>query len=129
MDYSLELLSWDDVICLRVTGTYRRPDDSCVLLDIMMKAITQMNVSKVLLDMRQAEILGGSIGAYLFGMIPRRAHIDPTLFTIASVYSEITSEIETLEAVLTAGGFVFKAFDDDDEALRWLKTQGRGLAP
>lgn len=120
MDYIVERCALDGMLTIRVSGDYRRPKDSYILMDVMLEAIQGMGAGRILLDMREANILSGPVDAYLLGMEPRKQDIDPRSFRLAAVYSSLLAETEILESVLKEGGFVFRAFCDVDQALTWL---------
>ncbi|MCP4896116.1 MAG: hypothetical protein GY906_03995 [bacterium] len=122
MDYVLEHLASKGILRIRVSGEYRRPNDSCPLMNVMIEAINKMGTDKLLLDMREAKIEGGTEGAHSLGKTPRMEQVGNNSFKIAGVYTVILPETKVLETVLQDGGFVFRAFDDMDNAKDWLKT-------
>jgi hypothetical protein len=88
----------------------------------MLEAIRSGGTNRILLDMTEAAISGGSVGAYLTGIDPRGEGLPTQDLRFAAVYESLLPETEFMETVITGGGFDFQAFDDMDQAMGWLEA-------
>ncbi len=107
---------------LKVSGEYKRPEDSFVLEEFMVEALRTKGINRILLDFYHAEIEGGMSGAYSIGAGPRKPGVFPQDFKLAAVYKVIHADTLFLESSLRECGFFFKVFTNTQDALAWLET-------
>jgi hypothetical protein len=124
VDYIINEPEREGICIVRVSGELRRPDDSRVLQNLASETMLQKSVQRFLFDMREATIVGDTMGAYQAGVEPVMQGLRVADFKVALVYSEIQSEHQFMETVLVNRGFSVRVFTDMDEALAWLKIQG-----
>jgi hypothetical protein len=108
-------------ICvIKVTGTHRRPDDSHELLHIAGLIAKEHGCSRFLFDMREADIVAGTMHTYETALEPEK-HGFSKLYRIAAVYPEITKDHSFMENVgVNRGAVAFKVFAEIDKAREWI---------
>ena len=119
MKYVTEFDETTNICTMRVTGEFKRPDDSLLLRQVFIDLRAERGCRQFLCDMRQAEIKGEWNVATK--AIP--VHSDPSYndLKVAMVYSADLSEIKLIESVASSRGHLVTVFTDIDKAAEWLK--------
>jgi hypothetical protein len=129
MDYEIKEVQAEGYCVVTVSGPLKRPDDSFLLQDITAEIASRKGVSRFLLDLRKAQVVGGTIDTYEVGVRLPRVFEPGTKAKGAVVYSELTSEHRFLEDVLVNRGLNIRVFSDEANALAWLKSDSDDEQP
>ena len=120
MEHSIEINDSSGICLIHASGTIRRPQDSLILLRAAGEAAKEHGVRRILFDLREAEIIGSTVGAYETVVDPEKYGVSRYL-RIAVVYSVITNEERFMENVgFNRGAASFRVFDDIDAAREWI---------
>jgi hypothetical protein len=120
MEHSIEIDDGLGICLIRASGTIRRSQDSLILLRAAGDAANEHGVRRILFDLREAQIIGTTLGAYETVVEPEKYGVSRR-FRIAVVYSVITEDERFMENVgFNRGAAAFRVFDDIDEAREWV---------
>ena len=121
MEHSIEVNKATGVCVIRASGTIRRPEDSLVLLRLAGEVAREKSCSRLLFDVREADIVGTTMGAYGAVIAPEEHGVSRQL-RIAVVYSALTRDERFMEDVgVNRGSRAFKVFDDIGAAQEWVR--------
>jgi hypothetical protein len=127
MDVSIEYDKEKSICYVRVVGKITNRDDVRYFYGKTQPTMRQHSCSRVLFDIRDAEIVAGTMDIYLTAANPEdwgwvRSN------KAAIVYSNITPDHCFLENVAVNRGYYIKIFDNVDKALLWLSGSEKILA-
>lgn len=123
MDYTVAYDRGHGICTVRVTGRVQRPRDSMKLQQLARDISESEGHLRFLFDMRQAQVIGGTVEAYQTGTVPvdvdrRQAH-----HQVALVYSGDLADHKFMETVAVNRGYSLRVFDDYDQAVAWLSSR------
>jgi hypothetical protein len=120
MKYTSELDSNNGICKVNVTGDFHRPVDSNELKRFAIEFYNNHGCHLFLFDLRQAEVLSGTISAYRASKT--RAAVTKHLrkFRAAFVRRELTEGDFFYENLSVNRGFQLRAFDSVEMAEWWL---------
>jgi hypothetical protein len=120
MEYKIKYDEKSNVCTIQITGHHRRPHDSKELLRIAGAFAEEHKCSRFVFDMREANIMGGTLGAYEVPIEPEKFGVSKR-FRIAAVYQAVTEDDKFMENVgVNRGAVAFRVFDDIDTACKWI---------
>jgi hypothetical protein len=123
MKHTIECDISSGVCAIRVTGPHKRPEDSHELLRIAAATAEVYGCSHFLFDMREAAIVGSTMGAFYTASDPEKYGVS-RFYRIAAVYTEVTKDHRFMENVgFNRGVAAFRVFDNIDEAREWLASE------
>ena len=121
MKYTSEFDSVIGICTVRVTGEYRRPEDSDTLKRFAVDFFTEHQCHLFLIDMTKTEVIGGIMST--FSAAAPRNELAQLLRKIKTAFvpKELTVNDHFFENVAVNRGFLVHAFDKLDKAVEWLK--------
>jgi len=120
MEHTVKIDDSSGICVIQASGTLRRPQDSLVLLRAAGTAATGRGIRRILFDLREAEIIGTTMGAYETVVEPEKYGLSRHL-RIAVVYSVITEDERFMENLgVNRGANAFRVFDDINAARAWV---------
>ena len=119
MEYRIDLQP--TYIRVSVTGTVQRPDDSIRLMQLSGELQEKHDINRFLFDMVDAEIVASDTSSYDAGAAAAIEGVEERSRRVALLYKEVTSQERVMESALHQYGYLVKVFDNQDEALSWLK--------
>jgi hypothetical protein len=124
MKYTTEFDGVNGICIIRVKGKLRRPDDSITLQKFVRNFYIEQGCCRFLIDMRQAQIIGGKEDTFSIGTIPVDTDLKmkTTPHKVALVYSSTNVNEIFLENVAVSRGYNIKVFTKIDKAIEWFKT-------
>lgn len=124
MEYTTEFDEVNEIFIVHVTGELCRPDDSIMLQKLVFDFSSERGCYRFLINMRQAQIIGGAMDTFWIGTIPvdTSLKMKNTPHKVALVYSSINADEIFLENVVVNRGYNLKVFTKIDKAIEWLKT-------
>lgn len=123
MEYTSEFNISLGVCVIKVAGVHRRPEDSHELLRVASTFAAEHGCGRFLFDMREATIVGDTMGALYTALDPERLGFD-RLHRVASVYRRITENEKFMENIgVNRGALYFRIFDDIEKAREWVASQ------
>ena len=120
MKYSLDHNEETDICIIRVSGAYKRPDDSMELQRVARDYKAENGCSKYLFDMREATIEGDTFSTYHTATALLDQGIKPYEYRVEPVYTGALSEHKFMEFVAPNRGYSLKVFDNYESAMHWL---------
>ena len=123
MEYTSELESTSGICTVRVSGEFRRPEDSNDLKQFAVDFFVEKGCRLFLIDLTQAEVIGGTIQA--FDAANPQGEIAQPLRNIktAFVRRKLTENDRFYENTAFNRGYLLRAFDSLDKAVEWLKQK------
>ena len=122
MEYTSEFDTANELCVITVTGRVVRPRDSILLQQFARDFEQARRCYKFLFDMRQAEIIGGTMDTFEAGTVPAdRDRLVRPQYSIALLYSGDLFNHKFMEAVAVNRGYNLRVFDDIDNAMEWLE--------
>jgi len=120
MEYTVDFNEAKEICIVHVAGRHKRPEDSQVLQKLARDLGNEHGCQKFLFDMRQAEIIGGTLETYTTGTVP--VDIDHTQVRqmIALVFVGDLTDHRFMETVAVNRGYQVRVFDSMDDAFEWL---------
>lgn len=121
MKLTAELDKARNILLIRITGTYRRPDDSFEAQRFIIDSFPEHRTRRVLLDLTKAEIIAGTLAT--LETVESRPEMADELrkFRFAAVYSEIGRDERFYEDAAVNRSFSTRIFDDFEKAVQWLE--------
>lgn len=120
MEYTVAYDPAQGICTVRVTGRVQRPRDSMMLQQLARDIDENEGYQQYLFDMRQAQIIGGTVDAYQAGTVPVDRDRRQGRHQVALVYRGDLADHKFMETVAVNRGYVLRVFDDYDEAVAWL---------
>jgi hypothetical protein len=122
MEYISQFDGANGICTVRVSGVFRRPNDSDELKQFAVRYSREQGCQRFLFDMTNAEVIAGTMPT--FNAASPKGELAQALRTIktAFVRPELTEDDRFFETVAVNRGFPLRAFDSLDNALEWLKT-------
>ena len=114
-------LSANSICRVCVSGTIHAPKDAEELKQFARDFFAEHGCCYYLFDMKQAEIVIGTMGAFDTGATQGEMAQSLRPFKVAVVVQKITEYLSLFENVVVNRGFDVKVFDDIDKAIEWLK--------
>ncbi len=121
MEYAVNEMEGSGIRVIHVSGEHRRPEDSRKLQELALRIRNEEGAKRFLFDMRDAVIMGGTMGAFETGTAPAKMGLEAGAFRIALVYAGDLSVHKFMENVVVNRGYVLRVFGQMDEAQEWLK--------
>lgn len=121
MEYTSEFDRTTGICTVRVTGTFLRPDDSDKLKCFAVDFFTEHGCRMFLIDIRQAEVVGGTMGTYSAATPKGELAQALSKLRTAFVRQELTADDSFYENVAVTRGFQLRAFDTIERAASWLQ--------
>ncbi len=124
MKYTTKFDKVNEICIIRVKGELRRPDDSIAIQKFVRNVYIEKGCCRYLIDMRQAQIIGGKEDTFSIGIIPVDTDLKMkmTPHKVALVYSSTNVDEIFLEKVAVNKGYNIKVFTKIDKAIEWFKT-------
>jgi hypothetical protein len=123
MEYKIDYDSEEAICTFNVSGRVRRPNDSIILMQEVLKYSSRHHCRLFLLDFRYAIVHSSLQDAQKLADFVTRSDYG-TGYKVALLYSGDMTEHRQLEAILINKGLMVHVFDDKIEALSWL-SQGQ----
>jgi len=120
MEYTIEFDEVKELCNVHVTGRVKRPEDSQVLQKLARDLGIEHGCQRFLYDMRQAEIIGGTLETYTVGTVPVDTDHTQMRQRIALVYAGDLTDPKFMETVAVNRGYQVRVFDNLENALEWL---------
>ena len=121
MEYTPEFDSANSICRVCVGGTIHGSKDADELKQFARDFFTEHGCRHFLFDMKQADIVIGTIEAFYTGSPQGEMAQSLRPFKVAAVVQEITEDLSFFENVAINRGFNVHVFDDIDKAIEWLK--------
>jgi hypothetical protein len=120
MKYISTIDSATNICTLLIRGQFRRPEDADEMKHFAVKIRAQHGCRRFLFDMREAEILGGTMDI-LAAASPQGDLADSLRqFKVAVLVPHINDDEHFFETVAVNRGFQLHTFDDLDKGVEWL---------
>lgn len=123
MEYTAELDSTKNICTIRVVGTYHRHKETEELKRFAVNFHTEYGCSLFLIDMTQAEIVGGTIQTFKAAKPQQDIFLELISIKTAFLYRVISDQEIFLEDVAVNRGLQVKSFDSLDKAVEWLEQK------
>lgn len=120
MEYISQYDENSGICTVRVKGRHQRPKDSLVLQQFARVFGEEHGCKKFLFDMRQTEIIGGTMDIYETGTVPIDRDHKQHSQKIALLYAGDLSDHKFMEYVAANRGYQVRVFDSGDNAIEWL---------
>lgn len=121
MEYTTDFDEASGICTIRITGQHKRPQDSLTIQKFTRDFSEERNCKMFLIDMTQAEFIGGTMDIFKTGTFPNDQNHRQVTHKYALLYSEILDDHKFLENVSVNRGYQVRMFDNVDKALEWLK--------
>lgn len=123
MEYTSEFDEVNEIIIIRVRGTYHRPEDSLTIQKLARDFYNKRGCCRFLIDMRQTQIVGETMDVFVTGSVPvdNDLRMKMTPHKVALVYSTIDVEERFLKNIAVNKGYNIRIFSKVDKAIEWLK--------
>jgi hypothetical protein len=121
MEYTSEYDSTSGICIIRVTGNYRRPEDSDRLKLLVIEKSSEHGCNLFLVDLTQAEVSGGTTQTYEAANPKGEVARSLRKVKAAFVRQKLTQNDHFFENVAVNRGFKLQAFDTFDKAVEWLR--------
>lgn len=120
MEYTSEFDRVTGICTVRVTGLYRRPEDSDELKRFAVGFSSKTGCRLFLVDLTDTEVVGGTMPT--FKAASPQGALGQALRDLkaAFVRRELTPQDRFFEDVAVNRGFRLRAFEKLDEAAKWL---------
>jgi len=123
MKYISTIDSATNICTVRIVGQFHRPEDADEMKRFAVKISTQHGCRRFLFDMREAEILGGTIDI-LAAASPQGDLVDSLRqLRVAVLVSHVNDDECFFETVAVNRGFQLHTFDDLDKGVEWLSSR------
>ncbi|MBN2000298.1 hypothetical protein JW935_22300 [candidate division KSB1 bacterium] len=121
MKYTSEFDNTSGICTVRVTGEYRRPDDSDKLKHFAIDFFMEHGCRLFLFDMTQTRVISGTMPTFNAANPPDELAQSLRKIKTAFVRRELDEDDRFFENVAVNRGFPLRAFDSFDKAVEWLK--------
>lgn len=121
MKLTAELDKARDILFVRITGTYRRPDDSYEAQRFIIDSHPEYGTKRVLLDLTRAEIVAGTLATLETAESRPELAQELMKYRFAAVYSKIGPDERFYEDAANNRNFSARVFDDFEKAIEWLE--------
>lgn len=121
MKLTAELDKARNILVVRITGTYRRPDDSFEAQRFIVDSHPEYGTNRVLLDLTRAEIIAGTLATLETAESRPEMAQELRKFRFAAVYSKIGQDERFYEDAANNRNFSARVFDDFERAIKWLE--------
>lgn len=112
MDYTTEYNEKDKIFIVRVMGRHKRPQDSYILQNLAREVGEKMSYKRFLFDMRKADIISETLGAFETGSVPADTGKRQLQQQVALVYTGNLDEHKFMETVAINRGYRVQVFNN-----------------
>ena len=120
MEYTTEYDEMNGICIVCVKGQHKLPQDALVLQQFARDFDEEQNCQRFLFDMRQAEIIGGTMDIFKAGTVPVDTDHKQRRHKVALLYDSVSTDQKFLEDVSLNRGYQLRVFDDYNKAMEWI---------
>jgi hypothetical protein len=120
MEWMIEYLQDDDLLYIKTKGFMTREVANAMVQDIV-EAMNRYQCKRHIVDHRDTTFLFNLTEYYERPEVNRRIGLSHS-WKIAILFKELTEDTLFMETVFRNRGFLFRQFDDLDDARAWILT-------